>query len=652
MPRALALLLLLIATGAHARTATLNIERASLPLGRFDTVEVKLGDDGKLALTAQALDASGLGYRFRDLRWRCDLQRESGGALRCRGPLRARDAGSATLAASWNDGRLDLAVSKGEGELGFAFADPMVLRGIAVPAAWLQPLLAARWPQARLTAGTVDTELVFGHTPAQGLTMGGPLFTTQLGLDTTDGRIAAAALDARGRVDFAFDDDATGVQLALQLQGGELLAGPFYAALPEAPIDTSLAMRSAADGAWGLQRFAWKDPGALEIEASGTLDFAAESPLAALDATVGLPALAIAVPRYLETLLGTLGFQNLALEGAATVSLRRAQRAWQHVEVDLQPTTLREARFGIEGLAGNFVWSRTAAAESALRWQSARLHDVRLGAAALPLRSEQGGIALRQSVQLDLLGGQLALSRFAWRPGTLDAGLALRNLDLRETSRALGWPEFGGTLSGELPALRYAGEVLSFDGGLRLDVFDGRVELMELTLERPFGVAPTLSARIALADLDLKPLTGAFGFGEISGRLDGRVDGLRLVDWQPVAFDADLHTEGTSKEPRRISQRAVQDLSSVGGAGVVAGLQAQVLKLFETFPYSRIGLKCRLANNVCEMAGLDSSNGGYTIVEGSGLPRITVVGHQRRVDWPVLVARLKAATEGQTPIVD
>ena len=96
----------------------------------------------------------------------------------------------------------------------------------------------------------------------------------------------------------------------------------------------------------------------------------------------------------------------------------------------------------------------------------------------------------------------------------------------------------------------------------------------------------------------------------------------------------------------------MQDLSSVGGAGLVAGLQAKVLKLFETFPYSRIGLGCRLANNVCEMAGLDSSKGGYTIVEGSGLPRITVVGHQRQVDWPVLVARLKAATEGQTPIVD
>jgi hypothetical protein len=85
---------------------------------------------------------------------------------------------------------------------------------------------------------------------------------------------------------------------------------------------------------------------------------------------------------------------------------------------------------------------------------------------------------------------------------------------------------------------------------------------------------------------------------------------------------------------------------------IVAGLQSQVLRLFDTFGYARLGLSCRLANNVCRMGGLDSSGAGYTIVEGSGLPRITVIGHQEKVDWPVLVARLKAATDGQTPIIE
>jgi hypothetical protein len=38
-------------------------------------------------------------------------------------------------------------------------------------------------------------------------------------------------------------------------------------------------------------------------------------------------------------------------------------------------------------------------------------------------------------------------------------------------------------------------------------------------------------------------------------------------------------------------------------------------------------------------------------VEGSGLPHISVIGHQREVDWPTLVDRLKTATEGGGPVV-
>jgi hypothetical protein len=54
---------------------------------------------------------------------------------------------------------------------------------------------------------------------------------------------------------------------------------------------------------------------------------------------------------------------------------------------------------------------------------------------------------------------------------------------------------------------------------------------------------------------------------------------------------------------------------------------------------------------VVTLAGLDTVDGGYTIVRGSGIPRLSVVGHQRRVDWQVLVARLKAATEGTSPVI-
>jgi hypothetical protein len=48
----------------------------------------------------------------------------------------------------------------------------------------------------------------------------------------------------------------------------------------------------------------------------------------------------------------------------------------------------------------------------------------------------------------------------------------------------------------------------------------------------------------------------------------------------------------------------------------------------------------------------DKDGNGYTIVEGSGLPHITVIGHEREVDWATLVGRLKSVTEGNGPVIE
>jgi hypothetical protein len=78
----------------------------------------------------------------------------------------------------------------------------------------------------------------------------------------------------------------------------------------------------------------------------------------------------------------------------------------------------------------------------------------------------------------------------------------------------------------------------------------------------------------------------------------------------------------------------------------MSSLQSQLIGLFDDFGYRRIGISCRLAEEVCEMDGLGSAGNGFIIVEGSGLPRLSVVGFNRRVDWPTLVERLKAASTG------
>ena len=283
-------------------------------------------------------------------------------------------------------------------------------------------------------------------------------------------------------------------------------------------------------------------------------------------------------------------------------------------------------------------------------------------------------IELQQAAAVPFAGGALRFERFRLQPPLgerpTQAGFALdvEDLDLGTLSKSLGLPAFRGTLAGRIPDARYADDRLVFEGGLAMDVFDGRGQVSSLAVERPFGVAPTLSADLSLDDLDLLAVTEVFDFGSISGRLDGRIDGLRLVDWTATAFDAELHTQPRRGVKQRISQRAVQNISSVGDASFVTSLQGQLIGLFDDFGYRRIGIACRLRNQVCEMSGLDgrgpapgrpapgssgSGVGGFTIVEGSGVPRLNVVGFNRRVDWPTLVERLQAVGSGDLkPVVE
>jgi hypothetical protein len=117
-----------------------------------------------------------------------------------------------------------------------------------------------------------------------------------------------------------------------------------------------------------------------------------------------------------------------------------------------------------------------------------------------------------------------------------------------------------------------------------------------------------------------------------------------------VRFDAVLQTPEDDRSRHRISQRAVDNLSSLGGLG--GALSSSMLRFFEEFGYDRLGFRCRLRGAVCELDGVAPAPGGYYLVKGGGLPRIDVIGHVRRVDWAELVKRLQRAMAAPAPVVE
>jgi hypothetical protein len=209
----------------------------------------------------------------------------------------------------------------------------------------------------------------------------------------------------------------------------------------------------------------------------------------------------------------------------------------------------------------------------------------------------------------------------------------------------------GGTLAADIPSVTFTGERLDMNGKMTINAFDGTISVSSLALADMVGSSPRLSADVEMRRLDLALLTKTFKFGSMEGRIDADVQGLQLASWKPVAFDAKV-VSSPGDYPKKISQQAVQNISSLGGAGASAAIQRSFLQLFEQFGYQRLGLSCKLTGNVCEMSGIESTPEGYVIVKGGGVPAINVLGYNKQVGWSDLVERLSRITqENAQPII-
>lgn len=308
----------------------------------------------------------------------------------------------------------------------------------------------------------------------------------------------------------------------------------------------------------------------------------------------------------------------------------------------------RKGRFGLGRSTGAAAWDRGAEGSvSRLQIDDAALLGIPTGAFAIEARFAGDRIELVRPIVVPVLGGEVALDAFTLSGAlaedsavTWQASASLRDVSLEQLTTTLAWPPFGGKIAGQLRDMHYADRVFAIGGGLKMNAFEGDVRVDGLRIEDPFGPAPLLRADAQLRGLSLEALTNTFAFGRIEGRLDGELKGLELTAWQPSRFDLRLYTPPKDDSRRRISQRAVENLTELG-SGIPAGLSTTVLQVFDEFRYDRIDLHVSLNGDVAQLDGLAGPQGGYYLVKGAGLPRIDVIGRNRSVAWKTLVERLQ-----------
>lgn len=645
--------------GVRAQQVELGIDSIEHPLFAARGVRLHVDDVRAGAVTLRIATLRLGDRRFSDVRMRCSGYRWQAQRIECR------------------RGELTAAGHKIGLPLHFDFTPATQALDLT-----LEPAPSERWRVRSGRAGAERvTELLLENASL-----------ARLGLWLPE--VAAAAVKGRvaGTLSWRGDPGHGTAQGKLRLTGGAFSDASGTRAADK--LGATLAVTAEQLGArwswrveldWDKGEFYWQPwylaDGGLQLRASGALDAAVlrvDSARATLrevgeihlDATLlrqgwhlkearfdtGSIQLAPAAALLLAPLLDQAGAPKLAFGGSLKAGGAFAAGGLTALDVQLDEAAVSEVgqRFGASGISGPVRWRSDAQTEERLRVAGAYFGKLALGAFDVPYQAHGLRLAVPQ-LRIPVLDGRLLIEDFraARKSGEWQwqLGGALEPVSMERLTSALGLPPMKGTLSASIPRVSHSASTISMDGALIVQVFDGYLSATDLKVIEPLGRVPRLTGTLDMRHLDLGQLTETFSFGNITGYLDGYVKDMELAQWRPQRFDA-LVISSPGDYRKRISQRAVQNISALGGAGAAAAIQRSLLRMFDEFGYAKLGMSCILRQGVCEMGGVEEAPQGYVIVKRGGLPSISVIGYNRRVDWDELLARLKRVTESNVaPIV-
>ncbi len=447
------------------------------------------------------------------------------------------------------------------------------------------------------------------------------------------------------------------------LQRGALYIDPWYVeAVPEHKIDLiSSGEYLEQPKFWQFKQFQLLHPGVVKLSAQAKWAVDDEKPWRMLNLEAQTQNTQQFFKIYMAPFLVGTAYEGLVMSGKLRTAIHIKDQLPTSIYLNFENLALSDAkqRVNLVGGDGFIDWNSQLSSmhRGYLSWQRMTFFSVPFEATQLNFAIAKEQIALLHPVRMAVLGGQLLIQQFKWQ---IKSGVApqfnfsgeLHDLSLEQLSTALDWTPLSGKISGVIPGIAFQHDRLDLDGALSVRVFDGEININRLALANVFGDMPQFYSDIKIDRLNLKQLTEKFKFGSIEGLLSGSINNLYLENWQPVSFYAWLGTPDNDATAHRISQKAVDNIASIGGGGATDLISRSVLGIFDSFGYQRLGLGCYLHEGVCQLMGLEAAPNGYYIVKGGGLPKIDVIGYNPRVDWKVLLQRLGRISAPNTMVIE
>jgi hypothetical protein len=288
------------------------------------------------------------------------------------------------------------------------------------------------------------------------------------------------------------------------------------------------------------------------------------------------------------------------------------------------------------------------------------LDSLRLGSETVPgfktpVSLGNNRLTFNQPIRLAIYGGTVEIRNLVWSdlikdPQAFSLSVETKDLQLKKLTEALGWYRFGGTLSGSIPKMELAANVLRSEGRIQIEVFGGDVQLSKTEIENPFSSLPAIKLDARFQNIDLEQASETFEFGRISGILEGTVSDLIITNGQPAQLRADVHTVERPGSSQWISVEALNKITVLSSGGDGSLVYGGIAGLFDNFRYSKMGFKASLRNDKLTLRGIESRDGKEFLVVGSLLPpTVNVISHTQQIGFRDLLKRLEQIRQSDKP---
>ncbi len=536
----------------------------------------------------------------------------------------------------------------------------MQLKGKKIALKLVQQLL---FPTHKLSSGTIDLKINANGKGTQAKGINANINLNQLSLQSKDGKKATENLSLKTTLKATGNKQRWHWQQQSIFKQGSLYFEPLYLENK----NTFINLKTQGSFELGsqqltLDKLQFTHPEIAIIEGYANIELKPKFNIISAKAYAQIESLEQLSKIYLNSITETTALEGLMLVGNidAGISIRNNQAEKAYLTTNKLQLKDPKQRFNLHDGIIILNWSKDEAFKksSSISWRQLDLYAIPLPRSYFNLLLKDKQISLLKSVDIPLLGGNIQINKFDWQamkdnsPKVVFAG-KIQALSLEKLTETLGVKSLSGSISGDIPGVHFEAGKLSLEGGLKINLFGGEININQLALS---GLSTDFSqfySDIEVTDLDLNLLTQKLESGGMKGKLSGFVRELYMENWQPIQFYAWMGTEDDDDSKHQISQKAVENLASIGGGGAVDFVSRMILGMFDNFDYEKMGLGCYLHKGVCQLMGAEAAGTrGYYIVKGGGLPRIDVMGYNTRIDWAVLWKRLSRISQTGNVVVE